>query len=41
MADALLDAYLKKDPFARTAIEILAGHNLVAVIGEVKSRLVK
>ncbi|MCX8015772.1 MAG: methionine adenosyltransferase domain-containing protein [Patescibacteria group bacterium] len=39
MADALLDAYLKKDPFARTAIEILAGHNLVAVIGEVKSRI--
>lgn len=39
MADALLDAYLLKDPFARTAIEILAGHNLVAIIGEVKSRV--
>jgi S-adenosylmethionine synthetase len=38
MADALLDAYLKKDPMSRTAIEILAGHNLVAIIGEVKSR---
>jgi S-adenosylmethionine synthetase len=38
MADALLDAYLKKDPMSRTAIEILAGHNLVVIIGEVKSR---
>ena len=38
IADALLDTYLKKDPTSRTAIEILAGHNLVAIIGEVKSR---
>ena len=37
MADALLDAYLKKDPFVHTAIEILAGHQLVVVMGEIKS----
>jgi len=37
MADALLDAYLKKDPFVHTAIEILAGHRLVVVMGEIKS----
>lgn len=39
MADALLDAYLKKDPFVHTAIEILAGHQLVVVMGEIKSSL--
>ncbi len=39
MADALLDAYLKKDSFSRTAIEILAGHHLVAVVGEIKSQV--
>ena len=39
MADVLLDAYLKKDPLTRTAIEILAGHHLVVVMGEIKSRV--
>lgn len=35
IADALLDAHLHKDPNSRCAIEILGGHGLVTVTGEV------
>lgn len=35
IADAILDAYLAQDPHARSAVEILGGHGLVTVTGEV------
>ncbi|MFA5392292.1 MAG: methionine adenosyltransferase domain-containing protein [Candidatus Paceibacterota bacterium] len=38
IADSILDAYLKKDDKSRVAIEILGGHKLVTITGEVKSR---
>jgi len=37
IADAILDAYLMKDKYSRTAIEVMGGHNLIVVLGEVKS----
>ena len=37
IADAILDAYLIKDKYSRTAIEVIGGHNLIVVLGEVKS----
>ncbi|NCD00823.1 methionine adenosyltransferase [bacterium] len=37
LADSILDAYLKKDKESRVAIEILAGHKVVNISGEVKS----
>lgn len=38
VADALLDAYLKKDPQSRVAIEVLGGHNHMQITGEVTSQ---
>jgi len=35
IADAILDAYLTQDPHARSAVEILGGHGLVTITGEV------
>lgn len=35
IADAILDAYLAQDPHARSAVEILGGHGLVTITGEV------
>jgi len=37
IADAILDAYLVKDEYSRTGIEVIGGHNLIAILGEVKS----
>ncbi|OHA70704.1 MAG: hypothetical protein A3F15_02290 [Candidatus Wildermuthbacteria bacterium RIFCSPHIGHO2_12_FULL_40_12] len=37
IADTILDAYLTEDQYSRTAIEILGGHGLVCVVGEIKS----
>ncbi len=37
IADSILDAYLKKDEYSRTAIEVMGGHNLIVILGEVKS----
>jgi S-adenosylmethionine synthetase len=37
ISDAILDAYLKKDPNARVAVETLGGHGKVSVVGEVTS----
>ena len=37
IADAILDAYLIKDKYSHTAIEVIGGHNLIVVLGEVKS----
>lgn len=36
ISDALLDAYLERDPYQRVAIECLATTNFVAVAGEIK-----
>ncbi|NMB92129.1 MAG: methionine adenosyltransferase [Parcubacteria group bacterium] len=38
IADSILDAYLKKDKKSRVAVEVLGGHNLVTITGEIKSR---
>jgi S-adenosylmethionine synthetase len=38
IADSILDAYLKKDKKSRVAIEVLGGHKLITITGEVKSR---
>jgi len=38
IADSILDAYFEKDPYSRTAIEVMGGHKLVCVNGEVKSQ---
>lgn len=37
IADAILDAYLTLDPQARTAIEVMAGHGEVYILGEITS----
>ncbi|MBI2627380.1 methionine adenosyltransferase [Candidatus Nomurabacteria bacterium] len=38
IADSILDAYLEKDKESRTAIEVMGGHNLITINGEVTSR---
>ena len=38
IADSILDAYLKKDNKSRVAIEVLGGHKLITITGEIKSR---
>lgn len=38
IADSVLDAYLEGDPESRVAVEVMAGHNLVTINGEVTSR---
>ena len=38
IADSILDAYLKKDKESRTAIEVMGGHNLIIINGEVTSK---
>ena len=38
IADSILDAYLKKDKKSRVAIEVLGGHKLITITGEVKSQ---
>ena len=37
IADSILDAYLAGDPKSRVAIEIMGGHNLVTINGEITS----
>ena len=37
ISDAIVDAYLKEDKNARCAIEVMGGHGLVQVMGEVTS----
>ena len=37
IADSILDAYLETDKASRTAIEVMGGHNLITVNGEVTS----
>ncbi len=38
MSDAILDAYLARDPQARVAVEVCGGHGMVFVTGEVTSQ---
>ncbi|MBU0999339.1 methionine adenosyltransferase, partial [Patescibacteria group bacterium] len=38
IADSILDAYLKNDKKSRTAIEVMGGHNLITINGEVTSK---
>lgn len=38
IADSILDAYLEKDKNSRCAIEIMGGHNLITINGEVSSK---
>ena len=37
IADSILDAYLKGDPYSRCAVEVMGGHNLITINGEVTS----
>lgn len=38
ISDAILDAYLKVDPYARVAVETMGGHGKIALTGEVSSK---
>jgi S-adenosylmethionine synthetase len=38
ISDAILDAYLTKDPMSRVAVEAVGGHGQVFVVGEVTSK---
>lgn len=38
ISDAILDAHLKEDPYARVAVDVAGGHGSVFVTGEVTSR---
>lgn len=37
ISDAILDAYLKHDPYARVAVECAGGHGSIALFGEITS----
>lgn len=37
ISDAILDAHLKEDPFARVAVDVAGGHGTVFITGEVTS----
>ena len=37
IADAILDGYVKQDPKARVAVEILGGHGKIKITGEITS----
>ena len=37
IADSILDAYLKDDKESRVAIEVMGGHKLISINGEVNS----
>jgi len=38
IADSILDAYLEGDPYSRCAVEVMGGHNLITINGEVTSQ---
>ncbi len=38
IADSILDAYLEKDKDSRVAVEVMGGHNLISVNGEISSK---
>ncbi len=39
IADSILDAYLEEDKNSRCAIEVMGGHNLITINGEVTSKV--
>jgi len=39
IADSILDAYLEKDKNSRVAVEVMGGHGLVTINGEVTSKM--
>jgi len=41
ISDAILDAHLEEDPYARVAVDVAGGHGVVFVTGEVTSRAKK
>ena len=41
IADSILDAYLEDDKESRVAIEVMGGHNLITINGEVTSKSTK
>jgi S-adenosylmethionine synthetase len=40
ISDAILDAHLREDPFARVAVDVAGGHGKLFITGEVTSRAV-
>lgn len=38
ISDAVLDAYLREDPFSRVAVDVAGGHGSIFVVGEVTSK---
>jgi S-adenosylmethionine synthetase len=38
IADSILDEYLIQDRFSRTALEVIGGHKLIGVVGEIRSK---
>src|SRR5690606_32312614 len=38
ISDAILDAYLREDPFSRVAVDVAGGHGTIFVTGEVTSK---
>lgn len=38
LSDAILDAYLREDPFSRVAVDVAGGHGAIFVVGEVTSK---
>ena len=38
ISDAILDAYLREDPFSRVAVDVAGGHGAIFVVGEVTSK---
>jgi len=41
ISDAILDAHLREDPYARVAVDVAGGHGTIFVTGEVSSSAVK
>ena len=37
ISDAILDAYLKEDPYSRVAVDVAGGHGTIFIVGEVTS----
>ncbi|MFZ3016025.1 MAG: S-adenosylmethionine synthetase N-terminal domain-containing protein, partial [Minisyncoccia bacterium] len=38
IADSILDAYLEEDKNSRVAVEVMGGHNLITINGEITSK---
>ena len=39
IADSILDAYMEGDKGSRSAVEVMGGHNLITINGEVTSKV--